>query len=88
MSEEKFVGFQRFDASTCNSSPTPMSLNEKLSKEDGKDKFVHVSISKFNRVIYAINIRLDIINPVSIISMFIGKPNEIEPRKLSVSWIY
>lgn len=58
-----------------------MSLYEKLSKEDGKDKSVQISISNVNGVIYAINIRLDIINPVSIISMFISKPNEIEPQK-------
>ncbi|XP_057246814.1 secreted RxLR effector protein 161-like [Beta vulgaris subsp. vulgaris] len=63
--------------SECKPLATPMALNERLSKNDGKEK-VDASIyrSLVGSLIYLTHTRPDIVNAVSIVSRFMSEPSK------------
>ena len=57
----------------CKPIPTPMNVNEKLSKDDGKEKANPALYKKLvSSLIYLTNTRLDIVYIVSITSRFMN----------------
>ena len=68
---------KRFNMIDCKPAETPMSLSEKLSKNDGKEK-VDESIyrSLVGSLIYLTNTRPDIVYSVSIVSRFMDNPSK------------
>ncbi|XP_057535385.1 uncharacterized mitochondrial protein AtMg00810-like [Amaranthus tricolor] len=75
LSQEKYAEdmLKKFNMSNCK----PMATNEKLSKNDGKEK-VDASLyrSLVGSLIYLTNTRPDIFHTVSIISRFISEPSK------------
>ncbi|KMT04001.1 hypothetical protein BVRB_8g187060 [Beta vulgaris subsp. vulgaris] len=73
LSQEKYADdlLKKFNMSECKPLATPMALNEKLSKNDGKEK-VDASIyrSLVGSLIYLIHTRPDIAHTVSVVSRF------------------
>ncbi|XP_048497962.1 uncharacterized mitochondrial protein AtMg00810-like [Beta vulgaris subsp. vulgaris] len=77
--QEKYVDdlLKKFNMSECKSLATPMTLNEKLSKNDGKEK-VDASIyqSLVGSLIYLTHTRPDIVHSVSIALRFMSEPSK------------
>ncbi|XP_057249968.1 uncharacterized mitochondrial protein AtMg00810-like [Beta vulgaris subsp. vulgaris] len=79
LSQEKYADdlLKKFNMSECKPLATPMALNERLSKNDGKEK-VDASIyrSLVGSLIYLTHTRPDIIHAVSIVSRFMSEPSK------------
>uniref|UniRef100_A0A803M610 Reverse transcriptase Ty1/copia-type domain-containing protein n=1 Tax=Chenopodium quinoa TaxID=63459 RepID=A0A803M610_CHEQI len=79
LSQEKYAEdmLKKFNMRDCKPMATPMATNEKLSKNDGKDK-VDASLyrSLVGSLIYLTNTRPDIAHVVSIISRFMSEPRK------------
>ncbi|XP_019108303.1 uncharacterized mitochondrial protein AtMg00810-like [Beta vulgaris subsp. vulgaris] len=79
LSQEKYADnlLKKFNMSECKPLATTMALNERLSKNDGKEK-VDASIyrSLVGSLIYLTHTRPDIVHVVSIISRFMSEPNK------------
>ncbi|XP_019102905.2 secreted RxLR effector protein 161-like [Beta vulgaris subsp. vulgaris] len=79
LSQKKYADelLKKFNMSECKPLATPMSLNEKLSKNDGTEK-VDASIcrSLVGSLIYLTHTRPNIVHSVSIMSMFMSEPSK------------
>uniref|UniRef100_A0A803L0D4 Reverse transcriptase Ty1/copia-type domain-containing protein n=1 Tax=Chenopodium quinoa TaxID=63459 RepID=A0A803L0D4_CHEQI len=79
LSQEKYAEnmLKKFNMRDCKPMATPMATNEKLSKNDGKEK-VDASFyrSLVGYLIYLTNTRPDIVHAVSIISSFMSEPSK------------
>lgn len=79
LSQEKYAEdmLKKFNMSNCKPLATPMALNEKLSKNDGKEK-VDASIyrSLVGSLIYLTNTRPDVVHAASMVSRSMSKPSK------------
>ena len=61
----------------CKPVSTPMAFNEKLYSDDGAEKVDSRNYrSLVGSLIYLTNIRLDIVQPVNLISRFMNEPSK------------
>ena len=77
--QEKYADdlLKKFRMTDCKPTSTPMGTNEKLSKEDGKEKVDEtIYRSLVGSLIYLTNTRPDIQHAVSIVSRFMSKPSK------------
>ncbi|XP_006593273.1 uncharacterized protein LOC114379003 [Glycine soja] len=79
ISQEKYADdlLKKFNMQDCKPLATPMAMNEKLSKDVGKNK-VDATIyrSLVGSLIYLTNSRPDIVHAVSIVSRFMSNPRK------------
>ena len=79
LSQEKYAEdlLKKFNMGECKPLATPMAINEKLSKYDGKPKVDGAMYrSLVGSLIYLTHTRPDIVNAVSIVSRFMSEPSK------------